>query len=234
MSDTNVFVPAVLFEPMQFVIVGYGRVGIRTSQILTEEGHEVTIVENDPDKVNRAGDDGFEVIEGDGSNENVLMEAGLETADAIGGLTGDLNVNFAACMVGKHHGCRTVMRIDEDYREDIYHKYADDVDEVIYPERLGAAGAKTAMLGGDFDVIADLTESLQLTTVTISDDSSLVGTRVHAVELPTDARIYAHGRRKERMTIPLPGTKLEAGDRVALIAARDALPSVRERLQTSA
>ncbi|MGA9402008.1 NAD-binding protein, partial [Haladaptatus sp.] len=54
---------------MKFVIVGYGRVGIRTSQILSEEGHEVVIVEDDPDKVNRARDDGFEVIEGDGSDE---------------------------------------------------------------------------------------------------------------------------------------------------------------------
>ncbi len=219
---------------MRFVIVGYGRVGIRTAQILSKEGHEVVIVEGNPDKVARARDDGFETIEGDGSDENVLIEAGIDSADAIGGLTGDLNVNFAACTVGKHHGCRAVMRIDEDYREEIYQKFADDVDDVIYPERLGAAGAKTAMLGGDFDVIADLTENLQLTTITIPDDSLVVGTRVQAVKLPTNARIYAHGRNRERMTIPLPGTKLEAGDRVALIASQEALPTVRERLQATA
>ncbi|ODR82967.1 potassium transporter Trk [Haladaptatus sp. W1] len=219
---------------MRFIIVGSGRVGLRTARVLTEEGHEVVIVDDDPDRVERARDKGFTVTEGDGVKEDALVDAGLDTADAIAGLTGDLNVNFAACMVGKHHGCRTVMRIDEDYRADIYHKYADDVDEVIYPERLGAAGAKTALLGGDFDVIADLTENLQLTTMTIPSESPLVGTRVHAVELPTDARIYAHGRDRERMTIPLPGTKIEGGDRVALIAARDALPDVRERLQATA
>ncbi len=219
---------------MRFVIVGFGRVGIRTVQVLTQEGHDVVIVDTDPEKVQQARNEGFETIEGDGSDENVLLEAGIDSADAIGGLTGDLNVNFAACMVGKHHGCRTVMRIDEDYREDIYHKFADDVDEVIYPERLGAAGAKTALLGGDFDVIADLTENLQLTTMTIPDDSPLVGTHVEAIELPTDARIYAHGRTRERMTIPLPGTEVEPNDRVALIAARDTLPAVRERLQGSA
>lgn len=219
---------------MRFVIVGYGRVGIRTVQVLSEEGHEVVVVENDPEKVDRGREEGFEVIDGDGSDENVLMEAGVDSADAIGGLTGDLNTNFAACMVGKHHGCRTVMRIDEDYREDIYRKFADDVDEVIYPERLGAAGAKTALLGGDFDVIADLTENLQLTTMTIPDGSPLLGTNVQAIDLPTDARIYAHGRARERLTIPLPGTKIEAGDRVALIAARDTLPTVRDRLQATA
>ncbi|WP_049969541.1 potassium channel family protein [Haladaptatus cibarius] len=219
---------------MRFVIVGSGRVGLRTARVLTEEGHDLVIVENNSDKVERARKDGFEVVEGDGSDENALVEAGIDSADAIAGLTGDLNVNFAACMVGKHHGCRTVMRIDEDYRADIYHKFADDVDEVIYPERLGAAGAKTALLGGDFDVIADLTENLQLTTMTIPEGSELIGTHVMGVSLPTDARIYAHGRSHERMTIPLPGTALEGGDRVALIAARDALPAVRERLQGSA
>ncbi|WP_327051077.1 potassium channel family protein [Halomicrococcus gelatinilyticus] len=216
---------------MRFVIVGAGRVGLRTARVLRQEGHEVTLVENDHEKAERAREEEFSVVEGDGSSEDVLEKAAVASADAIGGLTGDLNVNFAACMVGKHHGCRTVMRIDEDYREDIYRKFADDVDEVVYPERMGAAGAKTALLGGDFHVIADLTEQLQLTTLAVPEASPVVGERLSAVDLPRDARIYAHGRENERMTIPLPATTIEAGDRVALIAERDAVPEVRERLQ---
>ncbi len=122
---------------MKFVIVGYGRVGTRTARILKSEGHDVTIVERDHEKVDRAREAGFEAIQGDGNDESLLVEAGIETADAIGGLTGDLNVNFTACMVGREYGCRTVLRIDADYREEIYEKYAADVDEIIYPERLG-------------------------------------------------------------------------------------------------
>ena len=216
---------------MRFVIVGTGRVGLRTARVLREEGHEVTLVENDEQKVERAREDGFSVVEGDGSSEDVLEKTDLASADAVGGLTGDLNVNFAACMIGKHYGCRTVMRIDEDYRADIYHTFADDVDEVVYPERMGAAGAKTALLGGDFNVIADLTEQLQLTTVAVPGDSPVVGERVVSVDLPRDARIYAHGRENERMTIPLPTTTIEAGDHIALIAERDAVPEVRGLLQ---
>lgn len=215
---------------MRFVIIGAGRVGLRTARVLREEGHEVTIIERDANKAKRARNDDFEVIEGDGSQEDVLAQADLESADALGALTGDLNTNFAGCMVGKHYGCRTVLRIDEDYREDIYHKFADDVDEVVYPERLGAAGAKTALLGGDFNVIADLTEGLQLTTLTISEKAPIVGQRVSDIQLPEDARIYAHGHSRDRLTIPLPGTEIKAGDRLAVIVDQGALPEVKERL----
>lgn len=215
---------------MRFVIVGYGRVGARTARILSEEGHDLVVVDNNRDKVDRAREAGFEVVEGDGSNESTLVEAGVDDADAIGGLTGDLNINFAACMLGKEHGCRTVLRIDEDYRSEIYEHYAEDVDEIIYPERLGAAGAKTALLGGNFNAIGDLTERLQLSTVTIPDDSPIVGQRVAEIDLPRTARIYAHGRGREAMTIPLPGTTVEAGDHVALIAERESIAEVQQAL----
>jgi len=216
---------------MRFVIVGSGRVGFRTARILREEGHDVTLVENDPETAERVREDGFEVVEGDGANEAVLERTDLATADAVGGLTGDLNVNFAACLFAKHHGARTVLRIDADYRADIYRKFADDVDEVVYPERLGAAGAKTALLGGDFDVVADLTERLQLATVVVPEGSPVVGQQVRSIELPEDARVYAHGHGRERMTIPLPNATVAGGDRLAVIAEREALSEVRERLQ---
>ena len=215
---------------MKFVIVGYGRVGMRTANILSTEGHDVVIVEVDPEKAQRARDADFVTVEGDGADERVLERAGLEDADALAALTADLNVNFTACMIGNGHGCRTVLRIDEDYRQEIYEKYAADVDEVVYPERMGAAGAKTALLGGDLNVLGDLTEYLTATSIDIPAGSPVVGKRVVELELPGDARLYAHGRRKEPMTIPMPKTTIEAGDRVALIAEQTALEEVRTML----
>jgi len=215
---------------MKFVIVGYGRVGTRTARVLREEGHEVIVVDADADAVDRAREDGFEAYRGDASDEVVFDPIAFDTVDALGGLTSDVNASFAACMIAKHHGCRTVLRIDEDYRKDIYEEYASDVDEVIYPERMGAAGAKTALLGGDFNVIGDVAEHLQLTTVRIPEGSPAVGRRVSAVEVPEGARIYAHGRASDPMTIPLPGTELAAGDRVAIIAELEAIDGVRRTL----
>jgi len=215
---------------MKFVIVGYGRVGARTTRVLSEEGHEVIVVEHDPTRVDRAQEDGFVAIQGDGGDEDVLRKADLATVDAVGGLTGDLNTNFAACTLGKHHGCRTVMRIDEDFREEIYKDYAEDVDEIVYPERLGAAGAKTALLGGDFNVIADLTEKLQVTVFRIPEGSTATGKRISELDLPESARIYAHGHESDPMTIPLPGTELEVGDQVAVVVETEAVDEVRDAL----
>jgi trk system potassium uptake protein TrkA len=217
---------------MEFIIVGYGRVGTRTARILGSEGHGVTIVERDREKIARAEEDGFEVFQGDGSDESLLEAAGIDSADAVGALTGDLNANFTACMVGKEHGCRTVLRIDADYREEIYEKYAADVDEIIYPERLGAAGAKTALLGGDFNVLADLTEQLSIASVDVPAGSSVIGKRVVEVELPDDAHIYAHGRAHEPMSIPLPQTAIEAGDSVAVMTTPEGIGDVRAALRS--
>ncbi len=219
---------------MKFVIVGYGRVGARTARVLKEEGHEVGVVEVDADRAERAREEGFTVVEGDGAEESVLQEAGIAEADAVGGLTPDLNVNFAACMVGTHYDCRTVLRINEDYREEIYSKYASDVDEVVYPERLGAAGAKVSLLGGDFNVLGDLTEKLQLSVFRIGEDSPAVGKRISEVDLPTSGRIYAHGRRADPMSIPLPGTELRAGDRVAVVVETENVADVRKALTATA
>ncbi|NIB99874.1 TrkA family potassium uptake protein [Halobacterium sp. R2-5] len=215
---------------MRIVIVGAGRVGLRTARITASEGHDVTLVERDHDKVDRANNEGFGVVEGDGSNEDVLEKAGIDDANAIGALTGDLNTNFVACMVGKHHGCRTVMRIDEDYRENIYRKYAEEVDEIVYPERLGAIGAKNALLGGNVTAIADVAESLQVVQFTVTRDAPMHGYTLSELELPSGTRLLAFGKQDEPVGLPLPDDTLEVGDRIAVLTEFDALDGVRQIL----
>lgn len=215
---------------MRFVIIGSGRVGLRTARVLREEGHDVSLVEMDPDVADRGRNAGFEVVEGDGSREETLEAAGIADADAVGALTADLNVNFVACMIAKHYGCRTVMRIDEDYREEIYQKYADEVDEIVYPERLGAIGAKNALLGGSITAIADIAQNLQVVLFTITDRSPMQGYTISEVALPAHARLLAFGKEGNPMGIPLPDDSLETGDRVAVLADFSVLDEVRQLL----
>ncbi|USZ73054.1 potassium channel family protein [Natronosalvus halobius] len=215
---------------MRFVIIGAGRVGLRTARVLREEGHEVTLVEYDEAKVRRARGQDFEVVQGDGSREETLEEAGVHRADALGALTGDLNVNFAACMIAKHHGCRTIMRIDEDYREEIYRKYADEVDDVIYPERLGAMGAKNALLGGTIRAIADIAQHLQVVELTITDEAPVRGYTISELQLPANATLLAFGKAGHQLAIPTEDESLETGDRLVVLADFDVLSDVRQIL----
>ena len=215
---------------MQLIVVGYGRVGSRTARVLAEEGYDVVVVDNNHLKVERAREQGLRVIEGDGTDEDVLKEAGIETADALGAITGDVDMNHQICLLGKQYGCRTVLRISEDVSTEVYETYVADADEVIYPQRLGAAGAKTALLGGSLNAIGDLTERLQLTVITIDHDSPITGSRISEIELPDTARLYAHGRKRDPMTIPLPTTVVEAGDRLALLVEQDTLDEVESLL----
>ena len=213
---------------MRFVIIGAGRVGLRTARVLREEGHDLTLIERDEAMIRRAQRESFTVVAGDGSRESILEDAGVESADAVGALTSDLNVNFTACMIANHYGCRTIMRIDEAYREEIYRKYADEVDEVVYPERLGAIGAKNALLGGTIRAIADVAPNLQIVELTVTDEAPTNGYTMGELELPADATILAHGKRDRSLEIPSPDESLEIGDRLVVLADFDVLSDVRQ------
>lgn len=213
---------------MKFVIIGAGRVGIRTAEVLCGADHEVTVVEPDPPTAEAARERGLSVVEGDGSREEVLLEAGIDDATGLGALSGDLKVNFAACMVGNHFGCRTLLRIDDDYREEIYREYATQVDEVMYPERLGAIAAKNALLGGNVRAIVDIEENLQVLELTVTPRSPMLGYTIEELELPGGSELLAYGRSDESMRIPLPDDSFGVGDTVAVLADFDVLQEVRQ------
>ena len=218
----------VVWVAMRFVIVGAGRVGMRTARVLREEGHETVIIEPDETKVSRLRDEGFEVVHGDGSNEETLLAQDFEDADGVAALSGDLVVNFVACMVGSAHDCRTVLRVDDDYREYVVRKYASDVDEVIYPERLGAIAAKNALVGGNVKAVADIAQNLQLVQLTVTPESPMQGYSLSEIELPADARILAFGKADEQLALPEPDTSMEAGDRLVVIADFSVLHDVEQ------
>lgn len=212
---------------MRFVIVGAGRVGMRTARVLREEGHDVVVVEPDETKVERLREEGFDVVQGDGSREEILLDIGLDDADGLGALSGDLVVNLTACMIAKGHGCRTVLRVDNDDREYVLRKYASDVDEVIYPERLGAILAKNALLGGNSHAIADIAPNVQLVEFTVTEVSPMRGYTLNELELPADSRLIAFGKADGPVELPQDDESIEVGDRLVVIADFDRLEDVR-------
>jgi trk system potassium uptake protein TrkA len=215
---------------MRFIILGAGRVGLRTARAIREADHEVMLVDPDKDAVERARGEGFTVVHGDAASEEVLRSAGIEDADAVGALTGDLNANYAACAIANEYGCRTVMRIDEEYREEIYRKHVNEVDQIVYPERLGAVVAKNALTGGNIRAIADIEQSLQIVEFTVTADSPMEDYTLSELELPGTARLIAYGSKGDSLRLPTADDALENGDRVVILGDAKNLGEIRQLL----
>jgi trk system potassium uptake protein TrkA len=178
--------------------------------------------------MDRLSKEGFETVQGDGAAEELLLDLDIGSADGLAALTSDLSTNFVACMIAKAHDCRTVLRVNNDYREYIVRKHSQDVDEVVYPERLGAVVAKNALLGGTIHAIADIAPTVQLLELTVTEESPMRGYTLSELELPSDARVLGFGKAGGRMCLPEPDQSLELGDRLIVITDYDVLEDVRQ------
>ena len=69
---------------MKIIIIGCGKVGSALAEELTMENHEVAIVDISAQKLQEVGEDLDALqIQGNGSSINVLMDAGVTSADRM-------------------------------------------------------------------------------------------------------------------------------------------------------
>ncbi|MEM9633900.1 MAG: monovalent cation:proton antiporter-2 (CPA2) family protein [Pseudomonadota bacterium] len=68
--------PAVL-------VIGFGRFGMVVAQVLTSEGHEITAIDNRPDRIAYARKQGYKVYYGDATRADVLAAAGAGKAALV-------------------------------------------------------------------------------------------------------------------------------------------------------
>ncbi len=108
---------------MKVVIMGCGRVGSSLAARLSEEGHEVTVLDVRPDAFRRLPSNfkGKKHI-GNGIDQDVLARIGVGEADAFVAVTQGDNRNVLATQVAKHiFGVpRTLCRIYDPIREEMY------------------------------------------------------------------------------------------------------------------
>ncbi len=106
---------------MKIIIVGCGKVGYAIAQQLTQEKHDITIVDDEMLHLNRA-DSTLDVMctHGNGASISVLMEAGARDADLVIAVTGVDEVNLVCALIAKSLGARhTIARVrNPDYRRD--------------------------------------------------------------------------------------------------------------------
>ena len=65
------------------LVIGFGRFGQIVSQPLLAKGHTISIIDNNTEMVQAAGQFGFKVYYGDGTRLDILRAAGAETADLV-------------------------------------------------------------------------------------------------------------------------------------------------------
>jgi trk system potassium uptake protein len=109
---------------MRVVILGCGRVGAMLAQLLTSEGHNVTLIDQNSDAFRRLGSDfpQSQTVIGNGTDEDVLRRAGLEEADAFVATTNGDNRNIMAAEIARHtFGVPKVLcRIYDPIRQETY------------------------------------------------------------------------------------------------------------------
>jgi glutathione-regulated potassium-efflux system protein KefB len=67
----------------QVLMIGFGRFGQIASQILLSRGVDVSIIENDPDRIREAERFGFKIFYGDGTRLDILHHSGAQSAEVI-------------------------------------------------------------------------------------------------------------------------------------------------------
>ena len=127
---------------MRIIIVGCGNVGSTLTEQLSKEGHSITVIDRDEERVESITNQ-YDVMGfiGNGASFNVQNEAGISNADLLIAVTTSDELNLLCCLIAKKAGnCNTIARV----RNPIYNKEINYIKEelglsmVINPELAAA------------------------------------------------------------------------------------------------
>jgi trk system potassium uptake protein TrkA len=108
---------------MRVIIVGCGRVGARVAAELDQRGEHVTVIDINLRAFNRLPQSfSGESVRGNGTDEDVMREAGAEQADLLMTLTEGDNRNALAAQLGKHtfNIPRVIAKVNDPLRAEAY------------------------------------------------------------------------------------------------------------------
>ncbi len=123
---------------MNIIIAGCGKVGGALAEQLSQEGHDITVIDQKADvvqKVTNLAD--VRGIVGNGASYSIQTDAGIENADLLIAVTNSDELNLLCCLIAKKAGnCQTIARV----RNPVYHREIRHIKEelglsmVINPE----------------------------------------------------------------------------------------------------
>ena len=90
-------------DTMNILIIGCGRLGSRLASVLDLQGHDIVVIESDPERLNQL-DDGFDglMIQGNPIDLDVMKSAGIEGCDYVLCLSPNDNQNLMASQIARN------------------------------------------------------------------------------------------------------------------------------------
>jgi len=209
---------------VHIVIMGCGRVGSTLAHILEDQGHSVAVIDQDADAFRklRSGFKGRKIT-GYGFDRDVLIEAGIEEADAFAAVSSGDNSNIiAARVVRESFGVeRVAARIYDPRRAEVYQRLG--IPTVATVRWTADQMLRTLMPDGAESLWRDPTGKIVLAEVAYSE--RWLGEKAKHLEQFAGARIAFIARLGQAL-LPEPGTVLQEGDLVHVIALESDLERI--------
>jgi trk system potassium uptake protein len=220
---------------VKVVIAGAGNVGSYLAGDLDRAGHEVLLIEIDPDVAARCADLGAKVVVRDACEVSALNEAGLATADVVVAATGDDEDNLVVSLLAKQEFAvpRVVARVNHPKNHWLFNQTW-GVDIAVSTPHLLASLVEEAVSVGSVVRLMQLESSgAHLVEVTLAPGSPAAGQQLAHLGMPRDATVVAVVRRAH-VVVPRGDTILEAGDEVLVLASPESEDAVRALLVAEA
>ena len=210
---------------MNIMIVGCGRVGSQLAVLLSQEGHNVTIIDKNADSFKRLGGtfNGVTAV-GNAFDEKFLRELKIEKQDAFVSVTSGDNTNLMASQIARKmfNVPRVIARVYDPQRADIYKKF--DLD-IISGTVLVAAMIRDKIIENRFT--GYLVETGELGVIEIIASKDLEGKRVSDMNIPDEFSVVVI-ERKKKVIITETFTKIELDDKIMGVVRTTSLKKVKQ------
>ena len=217
---------------MRVAIAGGGAVGTFVANDLRAAGHEVLIIERNPDIVARLRptmDVEWQV--GDAAEVSELQEAGVANVEVMVAATGEDQVNLVVSLLAKQEFAvpRVIARVNDPKNMWLFNDtWGVDV-SVSTPHLLTALIEEAVAVGSMVHLLQFEGGDAGLVEVTLAENSPAVGKTIVELGVPRDASIVALVR-ASHVVVPRGDTVVEAGDEVMVLVTADSEEQIKKIL----
>ena len=218
---------------MKIIIIGAGEVGFNIAQRLSEENHDVVVIEKDPNKIRHIQNViDVQAILGSGTNASTLGEAGIKESDIIVAATDSDEVNLIACFYAQYltDYITKIARVrNPDYMEhrEIFNQDFLNIDLLINPEsEMVASMLRLTEVPVASEVIDFVDGRVKLIGITIKDDSPLVGRKLSSFTDLEHIILIGVIVRGEEVIIPKGQDTIQANDLIYCVTRREEVPNI--------